>query len=193
MILIIDNYDSFTYNLVQLIGCTTHALRVERNDAVPLAEIGAMDLDGIVISPGPGRPKDAGICKDVVSEFGARIPILGICLGHQTIGEIYGANVTHAPSLMHGKTSMISHQGHGLFKDIAMPFEATRYHSLVLEPESIPDCLEVTASTSDGVIMGIRHVTDPVEGVQFHPESIMTRDGHLLIRNWLQSLALEDS
>ncbi len=188
MILVIDNYDSFTYNLVQLIGCTTEDICVERNDAITIAGIRAMGPDGIVISPGPGRPKDAGICNEVVGELGQETPILGICLGHQIIGEVYGAEVIHAPALMHGKTCMVRHSGQELFKDIPDPFEATRYHSLVLQPDSIPDCLEVTASTSDDIVMGVRHVDDPVEGVQFHPESIMTRDGQTLLNNWLSRL-----
>lgn len=190
MILVIDNYDSFTYNLVQLLGCSTDAIRVERNDALTPAEIGAMNLDGIVISPGPGRPADAGICNDVVTELGTSIPILGICLGHQIIGEVHGATVTYAPTLMHGKTSMIRHNGNDLFSDVPDLFEATRYHSLVLHPESIPDCLEVTASTLDGVVMGVRHIRHPIEGVQFHPESIMTRDGCTLLNNWLKHIGL---
>jgi len=190
LILVIDNYDSFTYNLVQLLGCSTDAIRVERNDALTPAEIGAMNLDGIVISPGPGRPADAGICNDVVTELGTSIPILGICLGHQIIGEVHGATVTYAPTLMHGKTSMIRHNGNDLFSDVPDLFEATRYHSLVLHPESIPDCLEVTASTLDGVVMGVRHIRHPIEGVQFHPESIMTRDGCTLLNNWLKHIGL---
>lgn len=189
MIFVIDNYDSFTYNLVQLIGCSTDDIRVERNDALTPAQIEALHPDGIVISPGPGRPTDAGISISVVKELASKIPILGICLGHQVIGEVYGAEVTYAPSLMHGKTSKIRHYGAPLFHGMPNTFEATRYHSLVLAPESIPDCLEVTALTHQGVIMGVQHVTYPVEGVQFHPESIMTRDGHALISNWLKSLA----
>jgi len=175
---------------VQLLGCSTDAIRVERNDALTPAEIGAMNLDGIVISPGPGRPADAGICNDVVTELGTSIPILGICLGHQIIGEVHGATVTYAPTLMHGKTSMIRHNGNDLFSDVPDLFEATRYHSLVLHPESIPDCLEVTASTLDGVVMGVRHIRHPIEGVQFHPESIMTRDGCTLLNNWLKHIGL---
>ena len=190
MILVIDNYDSFTYNLVQLIGCSTEAIRVERNDALSTKEIERLKPDGIVISPGPGRPSDSGICCDLVTELGDQIPTLGICLGHQIIGEIYGAVVTYAPSLMHGKTSRIQHDGQQLFDGVPNLFEATRYHSLVLDPNSIPDCLEVTATTLDGVIMGIRHMNEPVEGVQFHPESISTVDGHKLIRNWLNRLGL---
>ena len=193
MIFVIDNYDSFTYNLVQLIGCTTEAIRVERNDAITTSQIRAMSPDGIVISPGPGRPADAGICNEVVAELGHEIPILGICLGHQIIGEVYGANVTYAPTLMHGKTSVIHHNGNDLFKDVPEQFEATRYHSLVLHPESIPDCLEITASTSDNIIMGVRHIDYPVEGVQFHPESIMTRDGRTLLNNWLTHLGLRSN
>lgn len=191
MILVIDNYDSFTYNLVQLIGCTTPAIRVVRNDVLTPSEIDAMSLKGIVISPGPGRPRDAGICSMVVSKLGSRIPILGICLGHQIIGEVYGAEVTYAPTLMHGKTSAVHHNGGSLFEGVPHSFEATRYHSLVLNPRSIPSCLNVTASTPDGVIMGVRHNTHPVEGVQFHPESVMTRDGSILINNWLNRIGVE--
>lgn len=191
LILVVDNYDSFTYNLVQLIGCTTGDLRVERNDVLTTKEIRALHPDGIVISPGPGRPADAGICRKVVAELGNRIPILGICLGHQVIGEVYGAEVTYAPSLMHGKTSTICHYGHPLFHDVPEQFEATRYHSLVLHPESIPNCLEVTASTPDGVIMGVQHTSNPVEGVQFHPESVMTHEGSTLVNNWLARLGLK--
>ncbi|MDE2827533.1 MAG: aminodeoxychorismate/anthranilate synthase component II [Bacteroidota bacterium] len=191
MILVLDNYDSFTYNLVQLIGCTTRAIRVVRNDVLNPSEIGAMSLKGIVISPGPGRPSDAGICNVVVSELGSRIPILGICLGHQIIGEVYGAEVAYAPTLMHGKTSAVHHNGSSLFEGVPPSFEATRYHSLVLNPQSIPSCLNVTASTPDGVIMGVRHKTHPVEGVQFHPESVMTRNGSILINNWLNRIGVE--
>ena len=191
MILVLDNYDSFTYNLVQLIGCTTPAIRVVRNDVLAPSEIDAMSLKGIVISPGPGRPSDAGICNMVVSELGSRIPILGICLGHQIIGEVYGAEVTYAPTLMHGKTSAVHHNGSDLFEGVPHLFEATRYHSLVLNPQSIPSCLNVTASTPDGVIMGVRHTSHPVEGVQFHPESVMTRDGTILINNWLNRIGVE--
>ena len=191
LILVIDNYDSFTYNLVQLIGCTTHAIRVVRNDALTTSDIDATPLKGIVLSPGPGRPKDAGICNSVVSELGSRIPILGICLGHQIIGEVYGAEVTYAPTLMHGKTGAVHHNGSSLFEGIPRSFEATRYHSLVLNPQFIPLCLDVTASTPDGVIMGVRHRTHPVEGVQFHPESVMTRNGSTLINNWLNRIGVE--
>lgn len=176
---------------MQLIGCTTPAIRVVRNDVLNFSEIGAMSLKGIVISPGPGRPSDAGICNVVVSELGSRIPILGICLGHQIIGEVYGAEVAYAPTLMHGKTSAVHHNGSSLFEGVPPSFEATRYHSLVLNPQSIPSCLNVTASTPDGVIMGVRHKTHPVEGVQFHPESVMTRNGNILINNWLNRIGVE--
>ena len=176
---------------MQLIGCTTPAIRVVRNDVLAPSEIDAMSLKGIVISPGPGRPSDAGICNVVVSELGSRIPILGICLGHQIIGEVYGAEVTYAPTLMHGKTSAVHHNGSSLFEGVPHSFEATRYHSLVLNPQSIPSCLNVTASTPDGVIMGVRHSSHPVEGVQFHPESVMTRNGSVLINNWLNRIGVE--
>lgn len=191
MIFVIDNYDSFTYNLVQLIGCTTDAIRVERNDALTADEIRTLNPDGIVISPGPGRPADAGICNQAVAQLGMTIPILGICLGHQIIGEVFGAQVTYAPSLMHGKTSMVKHHGGDLFKGVPDVFEATRYHSLVLDPDSIPDSLEVTATTYEGVVMGVRHHTYPIEGVQFHPESIMTGVGSKLLSNWLAKIGVE--
>jgi len=191
LIFVIDNYDSFTYNLVQLIGCTTDAIRVERNDALTADEIRTLNPDGIVISPGPGRPADAGICNQAVAQLGMTIPILGICLGHQIIGEVFGAQVTYAPSLMHGKTSMVKHHGGDLFKGVPDVFEATRYHSLVLDPDSIPDSLEVTATTYEGVVMGVRHHTYPIEGVQFHPESIMTGVGSTLLSNWLAKIGVE--
>jgi len=191
LIFVIDNYDSFTYNLVQLIGCTTDVIRVERNDTITMEDIREVNPDGIVISPGPGRPADAGICNQVVGQLGRTIPVLGICLGHQIIGEVFGAQVTYAPCLMHGKTSMIRHHGHDLFKGIPDVFEATRYHSLVLDPESIPDSIEVTATTYDGVIMGVCHHTYPIEGVQFHPESIMTNEGSKLLSNWLTKIGYD--
>ncbi len=187
MILVIDNYDSFTYNLVHLIGRETGDIQVYRNDALSVAEAMALRPAGIVISPGPGRPEQAGITMDLIraaDEVGC--PLLGVCLGHQAIGQVYGGQVVHAPTLMHGKTSRIAHNGTGLFEGVAPDFEATRYHSLVVAPESLPDVLHVTAETSDGIIMGLRHTSRPIEGIQFHPESVMTPAGTALIRNWLR-------
>ncbi len=185
MVLIIDNYDSFTYNLVHQVGRYVDAIEVVRNDAITVKEIAQMEPAAILISPGPGRPSDAGISMEVIRQFGARVPVLGVCLGHQAIGEVFGGQVTYAPSLMHGKTSEIYHTGEDLFKGLPQGFEATRYHSLVVNPERMPDVLEVTAWTKDGIIMGLRHRSYPIWGVQFHPESVMTREGDCLIVNWL--------
>ncbi len=185
MILIIDNYDSFTYNLVHLVAGHTEDYRVIRNDALTIEEIGELNPERILISPGPGRPDDAGISKEVIRWFGTHTPILGVCLGHQAIGEVFGGKVTYAPALMHGKTSVIRHDGKGIFNNIPDNFTATRYHSLVLDPDSIPDVLEVSARSEDGVIQGIRHREYPLEGIQFHPESILTTEGPGLIANWL--------
>ena len=185
MILVVDNYDSFTYNLVHLIGRHGIDLRVIRNDEMTVAEVEALRPDGILISPGPGRPADAGISKALIEQLGDRIPILGVCLGHQAIGEVFGATVTYAPELMHGKTSDVLHHDGGVFAGAPSPMTATRYHSLTLAPDTIPDQLEVTARTPDGTIMGVRHRTLPIEGVQFHPESVLTEHGPLLVDNWL--------
>lgn len=185
MILIIDNYDSFTYNLVHLVAGQTEHYRVVRNDAISLEEVRALDPTGILISPGPGRPSDAGITSDVIREFGAETPILGVCLGHQAIGEVFGGQVVHAPRLMHGKTSTIHHDGKGVFKGVEDGFTATRYHSLVLHPDHIPEVFEITARSEDDVIMGIRHRDYPLEGIQFHPESLLTKAGKELITNWI--------
>jgi anthranilate synthase/aminodeoxychorismate synthase-like glutamine amidotransferase len=185
MILVIDNYDSFTYNLVHLIGQHTDELEVVRNDALTVENVREMAPDGILISPGPGRPKDAGITEPVIEALGPTTPILGVCLGHQAIGEVFGGTVTHAPTLMHGKTSRVKHDGRTVFEQVEQDFEATRYHSLVIAPESVPDVLEVTALTEDGVIMGLRHTALPIEGIQFHPESVLTAAGPRLIANWL--------
>ena len=187
MILVIDNYDSFTYNLVHLVGRHTNKLKVIRNDVVTCDWVQTQAPSGILISPGPGRPSTAGICKEVIQQLGPQIPVLGICLGHQAIAEVYGATVTYAPSLMHGKTSIVHHAGDKLFTGIPESFSATRYHSLVVDPATIPGTLEVTASTADGVIMGIRHRDHPIEGVQFHPESVLTSHGSRLVSNWLHS------
>ncbi len=186
MILVIDNYDSFTYNIVQELGELGAELTVYRNDKITVDEIRALAPDRIVISPGPGYPKDAGISLDLVRELGAEIPLLGVCLGHQVIGEAYGGVIVHAPELMHGKTSMIYHDGDTILADIPNPFEATRYHSLVVEEATLPDCLMVTARTASGEIMGLRHKVHPVIGVQFHPESILTRPGLQMLGNFMQ-------
>ena len=185
MILVIDNYDSFTYNIVQELGELGAQLTVYRNDKITVPEIRDMGPDRIVISPGPGYPRDAGISLDVIRELGSEIPLLGICLGHQAIGEAYGGVVVHAPELMHGKTSMIYHQEDTIFAGIPDPFEATRYHSLIVEEESLPDCLMITARTASGEIMGLRHKREAVIGVQFHPESILTGYGMKMLENFM--------
>jgi anthranilate synthase component II len=195
MILVIDNYDSFTYNLVQYLGELGQELpiaddiRVFRNDLITLQEIVDLHPDGILISPGPGRPEDAGITPAIIKELGADYPILGVCLGHQSIGQVFGGNVVAAPVLMHGKTSEVYHDGTGVFQGLTNPFTATRYHSLIIDRASCPDCLEINAWVEDGTIMGIRHRDYPhVEGVQFHPESILTNSGKQLLRNFLRSI-----
>ncbi len=186
MVLVLDNFDSFTYNLVQLLGRMTNEILVKRNDQLSVNEIGELKPDAILISPGPGRPEDAGVTVDLVRAMRGRVPVLGVCLGHQAIGYAYGGTIVHAPSLMHGRTSMIHHDGKTIFRDVQNPFTATRYHSLVISPEGLPAELEISARTSDGVIMGVRHKEHPVEGVQFHPESILTEEGETIIRNWLK-------
>lgn len=195
MIIVIDNYDSFTYNLVQYLGELGHELpvakeiEVYRNDKITLAEVKAKQPDGVVISPGPGRPDDAGVSLDIIRELGQELPILGVCLGHQSIGQIFGGNIVGAPILMHGKISQIHHTNQGVFEGLENPFPATRYHSLVIEKESCPDCLEITAQVDDGTIMGVRHRDYPhIQGVQFHPESILTTAGKQLLRNFLTSI-----
>ncbi|HEY9767896.1 MAG TPA: aminodeoxychorismate/anthranilate synthase component II [Coleofasciculaceae cyanobacterium] len=195
MIIVIDNYDSFTYNLVQYLGELAQELpvasdiQVYRNDAIDIDLIDQLKPDGILISPGPGRPEDAGISLQLIEKLGFQIPILGVCLGHQSIGQAFGGKIVSAPVLMHGKTSMIHHQNVGVFAGLKSPFTATRYHSLVIEPQTIPDTLEVTAWVEDGTIMGVRHRDyHHLQGVQFHPESILTDNGKLLLRNFLQSL-----
>lgn len=187
MILIIDNYDSFTYNLVHLTARHTDSYRVIRNDKFTKEDISKWSPDKILISPGPGRPENAGLTEEVIRLFGPRIPILGVCLGHQAIGRVHGAKIISAPVLMHGKTSRISHDGSYLFKNIPQGFLATRYHSLILEEKSIPDCFTITCRSEDGIVMGIRHRSLPLEGIQFHPESILTVDGPRLIENWMKS------
>jgi len=185
MILMIDNYDSFTYNLVQYLGELGADVRVYRNDQITVAEIQRLAPAKIVISPGPCTPTEAGISCDVIREFAGRVPLLGVCLGHQCIGEVFGGEIVRAPALFHGKTSMIYHDGKTIFRGLPRPFEATRYHSLVIRRDTLPDCLELSAETDDGVIMGVRHRELLVEGVQFHPESILTREGKQLLGNFL--------
>ncbi len=185
MLLMIDNYDSFTYNLVQYFGELGQEVRVFRNDQITLEEISEMSPRYVVISPGPCTPNEAGVSVDVIERFSGEIPILGVCLGHQSIGQAYGGRIVHAQRLMHGKTSMIHHTGAGVFRNLESPFQATRYHSLVVERQTLPDCFKITAWTDDSEIMGIRHESLPVEGVQFHPESILTQHGHDLLRNFL--------
>ena len=185
MLLIIDNYDSFTYNLYQYLSELGAEVVTVRNDKITLEEVADMSPEGIVISPGPCTPREAGISNDVIRHFGPQLPVLGVCLGHQCIGDVYGARVDRAEEIRHGKTSMVNHHGAGVLAGLPNPFEAIRYHSLVVYPETVPDCLEVTAWTDDGLIMGLRHKEYPVEGVQFHPESILTPVGHDLLRNFL--------
>lgn len=185
MIVLIDNYDSFTYNLYQYLGELGAEVRVIRNDAATLPEIELMHPQGIVISPGPGRPADAGVSLEVVEAFSGRVPVLGVCLGHQCIGAVFGGSIVRAPELKHGKTSQIYHTEKGVFLGLPNPFPATRYHSLVIEASTCPPELEVTAYTDDGLIMGVRHKRLPVEGVQFHPESMMTRSGKNLLANFI--------
>ena len=186
MLLVIDNYDSFTYNLVQYFGELGADVMVHRNDAISVAEIRSLRPDRICISPGPGRPEHAGICADVVRELGSDIPILGVCLGHQCIAQVFGGDVVRAEKLMHGKTSIINHANRGIFQDLAQPLEATRYHSLVVKLESFPKSLEITATADDGEIMGLQHRQLPIHGVQFHPESILTTEGKRLLANFLR-------
>ena len=187
MILIIDNYDSFTYNLVHLVGGVTMDYRVVRNDQIGLDEIAALDPAGVLISPGPGRPDEAGVSEAVIRQFGETTPIFGVCLGHQAIGEVFGGRVVHAPTLMHGKTSTVRHDGTSVFEGVTQNFTATRYHSLVVDRASLPDVLEVSAETADGVVMGLRHRSFPIEGVQFHPESILTTEGPRIVQNWVSA------
>lgn len=185
MLLMIDNYDSFTYNIVQYFGELGEEVRTVRNDEITLEQIAAINPDRICISPGPKAPKDAGISLDILREFKGKLPILGVCLGHQAIGEAFGGNVIRAKQVMHGKTSLIAHTGDGVFKDLPSPFTVIRYHSLAIERASLPACLEVTAWTDDGEIMGVRHKEYDIEGVQFHPESILSEHGHALFKNFL--------
>jgi anthranilate synthase/aminodeoxychorismate synthase-like glutamine amidotransferase len=184
-VLVIDNYDSFVYNLVQYLGELGAEPIVHRHDERTVAELEALEPDAVLISPGPGTPDGAGVSNDVITTFGGRVPVLGVCLGHQCIGQVYGGEVVRAPQVMHGKTSLIRHTDVGVFAGLPQPLEATRYHSLVVDRASVPDCLEITAETDDGIVMGLRHRELAVEGVQFHPESILTVGGHDLLRNFL--------
>jgi len=186
MILVIDNYDSFTYNLVQYLGELGAEPEVHRNDQITVEEIARLAPERIVISPGPKTPTEAGICLDVIQKFSGKVPILGVCLGHQAIGQAFGGKVIRAPELMHGKTSPISHDGRTIFANLPNPFLATRYHSLIVERSTLPDCLEISATTPDGLIMGLRHKKMKVEGVQFHPESVLTEAGKQLLANFLK-------
>ena len=186
MLLMIDNYDSFTYNLVQYLGELGEEVRVVRNDAIDIKGIAALAPARIVISPGPCTPTEAGVSVPLICEFAGKLPILGVCLGHQAIGQAFGGRIVHAGRVMHGKTSRISHAGKGVFAGLPSPFLATRYHSLVIERASLPDCLEITAESEDGEIMGVKHRQFEVEGVQFHPESILSEHGHALLKNFLR-------
>ena len=194
MLLVLDNYDSFTFNLVQYLGelAADHplaaSLRVERNDALNIEQIKELNPAAVLISPGPGTPADSGVCREVIRELGPTVPILGVCLGHQAIAEVFGGKVVRAPELMHGKTSPVHHAGAGVFAGLPDPFTATRYHSLIAERESLPDCLEITAWLESGMVMGLRHRDHPhLQGVQFHPESVLTQHGHALLANFLTS------
>lgn len=186
MILVIDNYDSFTYNLVQAIGKKTQDILVKRNNEFTSDDIANLAPRGIIISPGPGKPENAGITVEVIQRFGSTIPILGVCLGHQAICFSFGARITHAPSLMHGKTSTVTHSGETILKSVSNPLRVGRYHSLVVSPEHFPDELKISARTHDGIIMGVTHRKYPIEGIQFHPESVLTQDGEIILNNWLE-------
>ena len=188
-VLVIDNYDSFVYNLVQYLGELGAEPLVYRHDAITLEQAIELDPDGILISPGPGTPDDAGVSNEAIVHFTGRKPVLGVCLGHQCLGQVFGGTVVRAPEIMHGKTSLIRHEGVGVFTGLPQPLEATRYHSLVVDRASVPDVLEITAQTDDGIVMGLRHKDAPTEGVQFHPESILTPRGADLLRNWVVGLA----
>lgn len=200
MILVIDNYDSFTYNLVQYLGelgaefPVAADIQVYRNDQITLEQVRQLQPDAIVISPGPGRPEDAGVSMQLIQELGPQLPILGVCLGHQSIGQVFGGQIVSAPVLMHGKTSPVHHRGTGVFAGLENPFTATRYHSLVIEQQAVPEVLEITAWVEDGTIMGVRHRQYPhIQGVQFHPESVLTDSGKQLLRNFLTAINRQDS
>ena len=186
MLLLLDNYDSFTYNIYQLLAELGAEIEVVRNDAASVAELASRQYTGVVISPGPGEPKDAGVTEDLIREMKGVVPILGVCLGHQAIGEVFGGKIVRAPKIVHGKTSRIRHDGQGIYKGLPQPFEVGRYHSLIVDRKTLPDCLAVTAETEDGVVMGVRHKEYDVEGVQFHPESILTPEGRTLLENFLR-------
>ena len=188
-VLVIDNYDSFVYNLVQYLGEAGAEPIVHRHDAITLEQAAELDPDGVLISPGPGTPDDAGISNEAILHFTGRKPVLGVCLGHQAIGQVFGGTVVRAPEIMHGKTSLVRHLGVGVFAGLPQPLEATRYHSLVVARDTVPDVLEITAETDDGIVMGLRHREHPTEGVQFHPESILTVGGHDMMRNFLARCA----
>ncbi|GIF50316.1 para-aminobenzoate synthetase component 2 [Asanoa ferruginea] len=192
-VLVIDNYDSFVFNLVQYLGQLGVECDVRRNDEIEIAAVGRSGAAGVLLSPGPGTPERAGICIDVIKEYAGELPIFGVCLGHQAIGAAFGATVTRAPELLHGKTSLVHHQGTGVLKGLPDPFTATRYHSLAVLPETLPDELEVTGATESGVVMAMRHRTLPIEGVQFHPESVLTEGGHLMLANWLAACGYPDA
>ncbi|HRA33539.1 MAG TPA: aminodeoxychorismate/anthranilate synthase component II [Acidimicrobiales bacterium] len=187
-VLVIDNYDSFVYNLVQYLGEAGAEPIVHRHDAITLEQAAELDPDGVLISPGPGTPDDAGISNEAILHFTGRKPVLGVCLGHQAIGQVFGGTVVRAPEIMHGKTSLVRHLGVGVFAGLPQPLEATRYHSLVVARDTVPDVLEITAETDDGIVMGLRHREHPTEGVQFHPESILTVGGHDLVGNFLEQV-----
>jgi len=184
-VLVIDNYDSFVYNLVQYLGELGAEPLVHRHDELTIDELVALEPDAVLVSPGPGTPDDAGVSNEVITTFAGKVPVLGVCLGHQCIGQVYGGTVVRAPQVMHGKPSLIRHTDAGVFAGLPQPLEATRYHSLIVDRASVPDCLEITAETDDGIVMGLRHRDLAVEGVQFHPESILTVGGHDLLRNFL--------
>lgn len=186
MYVLIDNYDSFTYNLYHYLGEIGADVEVYRNDEISLDELVAKNPEGIILSPGPKTPNEAGICKEIIEKLGSTVPILGVCLGHQSIGQVYGGVVARAPYLMHGKISKMKHDNKTIFKGFKNPFDATRYHSLIVERESLPDCLEITSETEDGIIMGLSHKKYPVHGVQFHPESIASEHGHDLLKNFIK-------
>ncbi|WP_019870241.1 aminodeoxychorismate/anthranilate synthase component II [Salinispora oceanensis] len=192
-ILVIDNYDSFVFNLVQYLGQLGADCEVRRNDEISVAEVGQANADGVLLSPGPGSPDRAGVCLDVIREYAGVLPLFGVCLGHQALGEAFGATVAQAPELLHGKTSEVRHQGVGVLAGLPKVFTATRYHSLTLVPGTLPDELEVTGWTSSGVVMAMRHRTLPIEGVQFHPESVLTEGGHLMLANWLASCGFPEA
>ena len=189
MLLLLDNYDSFTYNVYQLLAELGAEIEVVRNDVATVSELASRNYSGVVISPGPGEPKDAGITEDLIREMRGRVPILGVCLGHQAIGEVFGGKIVRSPKIVHGKTSRIRHDGQGIYKGLPQPFAVGRYHSLIVDRKTLPDCLTVTAETEDGIVMGVRHKEYDVEGVQFHPESILTPEGKTMLKNFLAKTA----